>query len=74
MLAAPLAECSLMLVSAPKSAYLWAMKLRLDLLEHLTAEDIREEAEATERSAALIARVIKRSQQNGAKGKPKPAR
>ena len=32
---------------ARKSLILWVMKLRLDLLEHLTADDIRKEAEAT---------------------------
>lgn len=80
------------------------MKLRLDLLEHLTDEDILQEvlannhrykpephfsktgvgslssasteqrAKEEERSTALIARVIKRSQKNGRPARRKPAR
>jgi hypothetical protein len=34
---------ALMLVWGPKKLILWPMKLRLDLLEHLTDEDILEE-------------------------------
>jgi hypothetical protein len=89
---------------AQKSLILWAMKPRLDLLEHLKDEDILEEvlannprykpeprfsktgvgslssasteqrAKEEERSTALIARVMKRSQQNGARNKAKSPR